>query len=446
MKDRTPTGSEGASTARADRRSPGRERRDVPLGVQPLVRHVLGGAAPTRLSSHGVGAEQTGDRVTRRLSSDRDDRVRTARTADSAASAIPSRPLGRNDDRLAFTPMALCEICSRDIRPGARFCAGCGNPVAVEAAPSTPAQSASSHPTVPPTPVPPVQAPASEPTVQTPGTPGPSSEPTVQVPQAAPIRPPQPTGAPTPLRATAPAPAPTSAESYRSDVPPSGDGTATYGFLADPKKRNIAIGVGVVLVLGIGALIGILLGHSHSTTTSTTPELPTMTTTRPTTPQTVTTTTLSQSALELTQAQQVESIAQQSASARSNLGDAVSTITNCGDIQTAVTTLTSDASTRTSLMRVVNSLNATAIPGGPAMVADLQQALQASAASDQNYAAWGSGIASSGGCTGTAPQDTNWSSAQQTDTQATTAKNAFVSAWNPIATTLGLATFQANQL
>ncbi len=187
------------------------------------------------------------------------------------------------------------------------------------------------------------------------------------------------------------------------------------------QKQNIAIGVGVVLILGIG----VLRGRSQSTTT-----MPTV----------------SQSALELTQAQQVETIAKRDASVRVDLGGTASTITNCRDLEAAVTILTSDASSQMSFLQTVLSLHAAAVLGGPTLVADLRQALQVSAASDQDYATSGPGIASSGGWNGSTQQVATWSNAQQTNTQTTTARNAFVRAWNPLATPLGLATFQANQL
>ena len=63
----------------------------------------------------------------------------------------------------------------------------------------------------------------------------------------------------------------------------------------------------------------------------------------------------------------------------------------------------------------------------------------------QSYALWGNGLLASGGCQGTAPQDSNWTAAQASDTQATAAKTAFVTVWTPVAQQFGFTILQPNQ-
>jgi hypothetical protein len=79
------------------------------------------------------------------------------------------------------------------------------------------------------------------------------------------------------------------------------------------------------------------------------------------------------------------------------------------------------------------------------MLRDLTQAWQASAAVDQDLSQWAQDE-SSGGCTPNDHADPHFQAAAGPDHQATSAKKAFVSQWNPIASGYRLASYQANQL
>ena len=67
----------------------------------------------------------------------------------------------------------------------------------------------------------------------------------------------------------------------------------------------------------------------------------------------------------------------------------------------------------------------------------LVQALTASWQADQKYTAWAQGVAQNG-CSGHAPHDANYTGAQAASGSATTAKQQFVSLWNPVAQAYGL--------
>ena len=207
----------------------------------------------------------------------------------------------------------------------------------------------------------------------------------------------------------------------------------------------------VVVVLAAGGVAFLLTRSSSNTgkvvvaTTVVTPTTHSKSTSTTTRHRQNSTTTTNPSSKEQAQTAEVALIVSQSASARANVGNAITTIGSCGDIQGAVTTLQNDATTRSNLAAEAGSLELGAVPNGSAISTNLQQAMFYSAASDRNYAAWGTALLASGSCQGTAPQDSNWTAAQQSDSQATAAKTAFVAVWNPVAQQLGLATQQPNQ-
>ena len=135
----------------------------------------------------------------------------------------------------------------------------------------------------------------------------------------------------------------------------------------------------------------------------------------------------------------------QSVTDRSAIAGSVSDVNQCG------TTLSQDAQTfdnaatsRQNLLSQLAGLPArTALPAS--MLQDLTQAWQASAAVDQDLSQWAQDE-SSGGCTPNDHADPHFQAATGPDHQATSAKKAFVSQWNPIASGYGLASYQANQL
>jgi hypothetical protein len=125
-----------------------------------------------------------------------------------------------------------------------------------------------------------------------------------------------------------------------------------------------------------------------------------------------------------------------SATARAGVSDAIVSIGNCQNVDGAVATLSKAADTRAAILARLPAAQVSALPGGTGMLANLQQALQASATADRDYAAWGAATATS--CTGKAAPTTTYSAAQQSDTLATAAKQRFVQSWNSVAAQFGL--------
>jgi hypothetical protein len=135
----------------------------------------------------------------------------------------------------------------------------------------------------------------------------------------------------------------------------------------------------------------------------------------------------------------------QSVADRSAITAAVTDVNQCGPSlnQDPQTFQRAAASHQQLLSRLSSLAGSSALPA--AMLQSLTSAWQASAAADKDLGQWAQDEVSKG-CLQNDQADTNFKAAAGPDGQATTAKKAFVSQWNPIASQYGLATYQWNQL
>jgi hypothetical protein len=152
-----------------------------------------------------------------------------------------------------------------------------------------------------------------------------------------------------------------------------------------------------------------------------------------------------QSLTERQAAAQLAALLKQSGSDHAAVTDAVVNVEKCGkNLGADAQTFSTSAANRQSLLAKLADLpGRSSLPS--AMVSDLSGAWQASAAVDTDLAKWASHAATAG-CHG---GDLNYSSYKASindDTPATNDKQAFVSAWNPLAKQDGLPTYQAAQL
>jgi hypothetical protein len=148
---------------------------------------------------------------------------------------------------------------------------------------------------------------------------------------------------------------------------------------------------------------------------------------------------------EQEQASQLANLLGNSTVDRSQVVAAVADIANCGNLQSDETTLRQAQTSRQNLLTQLQSLALTSLP--PGLTTDLSNAWSASASSDGYYAGWAADESTSfNGCTSNDTGDSNYQGASSSDVQATTAKDAFVTEWNPVAQQFGLTTYQANQL
>jgi hypothetical protein len=139
------------------------------------------------------------------------------------------------------------------------------------------------------------------------------------------------------------------------------------------------------------------------------------------------------------QAAALSGLLTQSANDRAAIDAATQSITNCGNIQSADTTLDASASSRQSLLNQLQGLKLTALPSGTQLTGFLTAAWTNSEASDKSYAAWAADEISNG-CTPGDTSDLNFQNAQVTDAQSTSNKTSFANLWNTIAPTYNLPT------
>jgi hypothetical protein len=144
-------------------------------------------------------------------------------------------------------------------------------------------------------------------------------------------------------------------------------------------------------------------------------------------------------------AQNLSTLLAQSANDRTSIVNAVNDVSQCGpDLGQDSQIFQSAAASRQSLLSQLASLpGQSALPAQ--MIQDLTGAWQASAAADQDFAQWAQDEASQG-CTPDDQSDQNYQAADAPDNEATEDKEAFVSLWNPIATSYGMPYYQWEQL
>ena len=220
-------------------------------------------------------------------------------------------------------------------------------------------------------------------------------------------------------------------------------------------RRNgpwlVAAIVGVIVVLGlVGALVFVLVKPGHSTPSSagstsaqksantiqTLPSSGTSTTSTSTTSTTLPT--------ERLAAGDLASLLGQSVADRSAINAATNDVSACGNLASDEQTFDDAANSRQNLISQLTTLpNESALPAG--MIQSLSAAWQASEEVDHDYASWASDELS-GGCTQNDTADPAYQAASGPNQQATNDKMAFSSAWNLIAYTYSLPTYQWNQL
>jgi hypothetical protein len=141
-------------------------------------------------------------------------------------------------------------------------------------------------------------------------------------------------------------------------------------------------------------------------------------------------------ALASRQAGAVSSLLGTSAATRRSLEGAVSEIRNCSNLPGAAGQIRTVVSQRSTEYRHASALSLSGVANGTAVKSDLLAALRASLDADRDYLTWARQQPHSG-CK-PAAQSAAYSTAISADGQAGAAKNAFVQAWNPVATKYGL--------
>jgi hypothetical protein len=241
---------------------------------------------------------------------------------------------------------------------------------------------------------------------------------------------------------------------------------------APRNKKTKAIVLVAVLVVVVGAAIGLLAGlsshKSHTngvatrssattalaarsaTTAATAPattEATAPATTEATAPATtvIEPTTESTIPSEQTAAQALATLLSNSVGDRAAVQSAVNDVLQCGlHLPQDAEVFSSASSSRANLITQLNELpGSSTLPTG--LLQDLAGAWTASQQADDDFAAWAQDQYTQG-CTPNSTSDSHYLDATTPDNQATAYKSTFASIWNPIATEYGLPTYTQQTL
>jgi serine/threonine protein kinase len=123
-----------------------------------------------------------------------------------------------------------------------------------------------------------------------------------------------------------------------------------------------------------------------------------------------------------------------SASVRPTVQAAIDGVQTCAQSPASgEATLHRAISTRQQIIDGLGTLAPAGLPHGAQLISELTTAMQDSITADRDYQGWMADVASTGSCAANVSGDPNYAAAQNADVQATAAKNAFVSVWNPMA-------------
>ena len=124
-----------------------------------------------------------------------------------------------------------------------------------------------------------------------------------------------------------------------------------------------------------------------------------------------------------------------SATTRKALQGAVSEARDCTDLSSAVSQIQNAVNQRSTEYDQASALSTSALADGTIVKADLTTALRSSLDADRDYLAWAQQLQL--GCV-PATQSSAYNTANQADTQANAAKEAFIQVWNPVAAQYGI--------
>jgi hypothetical protein len=132
------------------------------------------------------------------------------------------------------------------------------------------------------------------------------------------------------------------------------------------------------------------------------------------------------------QANAIDQLLTDSGVSRNQLRVALDDVSDCSNVDAGLAAIQTVAGQRNNQVRTAESLSVGFLPEGDALHSELISALQDSLQADQGFLSWAQDV-QSGGCTGSATHDQNYSAAMDASDAATADKNAFLRLWNPIA-------------
>jgi hypothetical protein len=145
--------------------------------------------------------------------------------------------------------------------------------------------------------------------------------------------------------------------------------------------------------------------------------------------------------------QQLAAVVGQSSAARRITVNATGGVGNCTvGTGAGIAMMNQSIRTRKAALSEVSSLPGAAVPGGPALISDLVQAMNYSISADHRFIAWMRHAGSAGTCPAPQNGDPAWDAGMRLSGLAMTEKNRFVTGWNPLAARFGLRTYTAHDV
>jgi hypothetical protein len=147
---------------------------------------------------------------------------------------------------------------------------------------------------------------------------------------------------------------------------------------------------------------------------------------------------------EADELQQLAAVVRQSSAARRITVNATGGVGNCTvGTGAGIAMMNQSIRTRQAALSEVSSLSGEAVPGGPALISDLVQAMNYSISADHHFITWMRHAGSAGTCPAPQNGDPAWDAGIRLSGLAMTQKSRFVTGWNPLATQFGLRTYTA---
>ena len=147
---------------------------------------------------------------------------------------------------------------------------------------------------------------------------------------------------------------------------------------------------------------------------------------------------------EADELQQLAAVVRQSSAARRITVNATGGVGNCTvGTGAGIAMMNQSIRTRQAALSAVSSLSGDAVPGGPALISDLVQAMNYSISADHHFITWMQHAGSAGTCPAPQNGDPAWDAGMRLSGLAMTQKSRFVTGWNPLATQFGLHTYTA---
>ena len=153
---------------------------------------------------------------------------------------------------------------------------------------------------------------------------------------------------------------------------------------------------------------------------------------------------VSASPSETDELQQLAAAVQQSSAARHMTVNATGGVANCTiGTGAGIAMMNQSIRTRQAALSEVSGVSGESVPGGPALISNLVQAMNYSISADHSFIAWMRHAGAAGNCPARQTGDPAWDAGLRFSELAMNEKYQFVGEWNPLAARFGLPAYSA---